>query len=81
MVKVFLFKAFTDSKDQGNPAGIVLNEGLKEDEMLKIAKMLGYSETTFIRKMDNLNYELRYFTPEVETNLCGHGTPKQVNLM
>lgn len=74
MVKVFLLKAFTDSKDQGNPAGIVLNEGLKEEEMLKIAKVLGYSETTFIRKMDNLNYELRYFTPEVETNLCGHGT-------
>lgn len=74
MIKVFLLKAFTDSKDQGNPAGIVVNEGLKEEQMLNIAKILGYSETTFIRKMDNLNYELRYFTPEVETNLCGHGT-------
>lgn len=74
MIKVFLFKAFTDFKDQGNPAGVVLNEGLKDKEMLKIAKILRFSETTFIRKMDNSNYELRYFTPEVETNLCGHGT-------
>ncbi|WP_027623268.1 PhzF family phenazine biosynthesis protein [Clostridium lundense] len=74
MVKAFLFKAFTDFKDQGNPAGIVLNEGLNDKEMLKIANMLQFSETTFIRKIDNFNYELRYFTPEVETNLCGHGT-------
>lgn len=74
MIKVFLVKSFTSSENGGNPAGVVINNGLKDEEMQSIAKEVGFSETTFIRKIDCKNFELRYFTPEVETNLCGHGT-------
>ncbi|KGK87497.1 PhzF family phenazine biosynthesis isomerase [Clostridium sp. HMP27] len=74
MIKVFLVKSFTSSENGGNPAGVVINNGLKDEEMQSIAKEVGFSETTFISKIDCKNFELKYFTPEVETNLCGHGT-------
>lgn len=74
MIKVFLVKSFTSTENGGNPAGVVINNGFQDEEMQSIAKKVGFSETTFIRKIDCKNFELRYFTPEVETNLCGHGT-------
>lgn len=45
-----------------------------EDEMQIIAERAGYSETSFIRKSESVDLELRYFTPGHEMNLCGHAT-------
>lgn len=45
-----------------------------EDEMQIIAERAGYSETSFIRKSESADLELRYFTPGHEMNLCGHAT-------
>jgi PhzF family phenazine biosynthesis protein len=45
----------------------------KDEEMLRIAKEVGYSETAFLVKQDDL-WRVRYFAPEVEVPFCGHAT-------
>ncbi len=66
--------AFTEDIFGGNPAGICpLNEWLSDDLMQKIASENFLPETTFyVRKGDI--YEVRWFTPGAEVDLCGHAT-------
>jgi PhzF family phenazine biosynthesis protein len=44
-----------------------------DDEMLRIAKEVGYSETAFLVKHGN-DWRVRYFAPELEVPFCGHAT-------
>jgi len=70
----FLVDAFTDHPFSGNPAGVViLKEEKSEEWMLSLAKEVNASETAFLLKQRS-GYSLRWFTPEVEVNLYGHGT-------
>lgn len=73
--EVLRFAAFPHEGAGGNPAGVVLNsEGLSDAEMQEIALQVGYSETVFLTKQ-NANYSrVRYFSPEVEVDFCGHAT-------
>lgn len=66
--------AFTDRLFGGNPAGVCpLEEWLPDEVMQKIAMENNLSETAFyIRKEEG--YHIRWFTPKVEVNLCGHAT-------
>ncbi|MEF2232300.1 MAG: PhzF family phenazine biosynthesis protein [Pseudodesulfovibrio sp.] len=66
--------AFADGVFSGNPAAVVpLFEWLSDDLMQKIAMENNLSETAFfVRKGEY--FELRWFTPESEVDLCGHGT-------
>jgi len=43
------------------------------EEMLEIAKQVGYSETAFLVKRDD-GWRVRYFAPEMEVPFCGHAT-------
>ena len=66
--------AFTGTLFRGNPAGVVLMKNwLSEDTMQAIAAENNLSETAFVHPRGNA-FELRWFTPEVEVDLCGHGT-------
>ena len=59
---------------QGNPAGICpLNEWLRDDVLQAISTEMNLSETGFFVK-GLQGYEIRWFTPETEVNLCGHAT-------
>jgi len=76
-MKYFIVDAFTDQLFGGNPAGVVLLEGdtfPDEHLMLQIAAELRYSETAFIRRHSDKEFTIRYFTPKVEVELCGHAT-------
>ena len=74
LMKYFIVDAFTDKLFKGNPAGVcLLNEWLDSDIMQNIAFENNLSETAFIVNREN-HYELRWFTPEVEVDLCGHAT-------
>lgn len=74
-MKIYHVNAFTESLTGGNPAGVViLNHPLTENEMLSIAKRIGYSETAFITKSNVADYQIRFFTPVDEVDLCGHAT-------
>ncbi len=66
--------AFTDRQFRGNPAGVCLLEKWPDDDLLQnIAGENNLSETAFLVG-GGLEYELRWFTPEVEVDLCGHAT-------
>jgi PhzF family phenazine biosynthesis protein len=66
--------AFTDEPFRGNPAAVcLLPEPLDEVRMQAIAREMNLSETAFlVRRPDG--FELRWFTPEAEVDLCGHAT-------
>ncbi|WP_010233730.1 PhzF family phenazine biosynthesis protein [Clostridium arbusti] len=73
-MRYYVVDAFADEIFKGNPAGVcVLNEWLKDDIMQKIAAENNLSETAFVLKKGN-EYELRWFTPKAEIDLCGHAT-------
>ena len=71
---IFQIDAFSDKVFGGNPACVVpLKEWLKDDVLLKIAQENAVAETAFfIRK--GKNFHLRWFTPDIEMDLCGHAT-------
>lgn len=69
--------AFTDRPFAGNPAGVVLLDGdrVPPDSWLQsIAAELSLSETAFLVPLGPGRYGLRWFTPVVEVELCGHAT-------
>ena len=68
--------AFTDELFKGNPACVIpLENWLKDDLMLKIAAENGVAETAFfIKKSCTEGYSIRWFTPDIEMDLCGHAT-------
>ena len=66
--------AFTDTLFCGNPACVVpLKDWLEDAVLLKIAKENAVSETAFFVQ-DNEEFHLRWFTPDLEMDLCGHAT-------
>lgn len=74
-MKIFKVDAFTDSLFSGNPAAIVIvDEWLSDNLMQKIAMENNLSETAFILKQEDSQYDIRWFTPETEVDLCGHAT-------
>jgi len=74
-IKVFKVNAFTDSIDGGNPAGVVLDSpDLTDEQMKQITKELVVSETAFVKPGINNDYRVRFFSPTVEVELCGHAT-------
>lgn len=73
-MKQYIIDAFSDKIFSGNPAAIcVLDKPINDDLMLNIAKENNLSETAFIIKENN-KYNLRWFTPKAEIDLCGHAT-------
>ncbi|GJL97371.1 MAG: putative isomerase [Hyphobacterium sp.] len=59
----------------GNPAGVCLLESFPDDDVLMgIANSNNLSETAFIVARGEDNWDLRWFTPAVEVDLCGHAT-------
>lgn len=74
-IKVAYYEAFSDIPGKGNPAGVVFDsDDLTKDQMLSIAKKVGFNETAFLLKSDKADLRIRFFTPGHEMNLCGHGT-------
>lgn len=73
-LQIFQVDAFTREAFHGNPAAVVpLEEWLPAETMLSIAAENNLAETAFfVRKGDR--FELTWFTPEIEIDLCGHAT-------
>lgn len=66
--------AFSRKGKGGNPAGVLICEKMPTaDEMLAIAKDVGYSETAFLHPHED-GWRIRYFAPEIEVPFCGHAT-------
>jgi trans-2,3-dihydro-3-hydroxyanthranilate isomerase len=72
--KIFQIDAFTDKSFEGNSAGVMFSENLSSEQMQKIAREMNLSETAFLSSSEKTDYKLRWFTPSVEVELCGHAT-------
>lgn len=73
-MKYYIADAFTEEIFKGNPAGVcVCDEALPAELMQKIAFENNFSETAFLVKCGD-KYNLRWFTPLFEVDLCGHAT-------
>jgi PhzF family phenazine biosynthesis protein len=73
-LNIYQVDAFTDKVFSGNPAAVVpLEKWLPDDVMLSIANENNLAETAFFVGKDG-RYDLRWFTPTVEMDLCGHAT-------
>lgn len=74
MIPYFVVHAFTDTVFAGNPAGVcMLDAWLDERLMQRIAAENRLSETAFVVAAEE-GYDLRWFTPAAEVDLCGHAT-------
>ena len=66
--------AFTDRPFTGNPAAVCLLEDERDSQWMQaVAAEMNVSETAFVRPCSR-GFELRWFTPTVEVELCGHAT-------
>src|SRR2546426_329898 len=66
--------AFTNQPFAGNPAAVcILPTAAKPEWMLNIAREMNLAETAFLVRQED-GYDLRWFTPAVEVDLCGHAT-------
>ncbi len=78
---IYQIDAFTNSIFEGNPAAVVpLKEWITSKLMQNIAMENNLSETAFILKKQE-NYEIRWFTPQCEVDLCGHATLAAAHLV
>jgi PhzF family phenazine biosynthesis protein len=73
---IFHVDAFAAGPFTGNPAAVcVLDDGSPSDEwMAKVAAEMNLSETAFVIRREDGDWDLRWFTPKVEVDLCGHAT-------
>lgn len=71
---LFQVDAFTDRAFAGNPAAVcILSEPGDAAWMQQVAREMNLAETAFLHRQDD-GYSLRWFTPAVEVDLCGHAT-------
>lgn len=79
-MRIFVVDAFTDTPFRGNPAGVCLPEGERASDavwMQRVAAEMRHAETAFLvpgSSGGDADWSLRWFTPEVEVDLCGHAT-------
>lgn len=77
-MKLYVVDAFTTQRFSGNQAGVTLlnaGEDFPQDDFMRaLASELKHSETAFVKALGSGHFQLRYFTPAGEVNLCGHAT-------
>ena len=79
--KIYQVDAFTDSPFKGNPAGVCLLDHTVPDEWMKnVASEMNLSETAFLYPEEG-GFRLRWFTPKVEVDLCGHATLASAHIL
>jgi PhzF family phenazine biosynthesis protein len=80
-MRTYQVDAFTEKPFSGNPAGVcVLNEKPEEKLMQNIVREMNLSETAFLIK-EGERYNLRWFTPNAEVDLCGHATLASAHIL
>ncbi len=80
-VKIYQVDAFTDQPFAGNPAAVcILSVPREADWMQKVAREMNLSETAFLWRLED-GFSLRWFTPAVEVELCGHVTLASAHIL
>jgi PhzF family phenazine biosynthesis protein len=80
-IRIVQVDAFTDKAFAGNPAAVlILQQAPDEQWMRNVAREMNLSETAFLVPQ-NGGYNLRWLTPEVEVDLCGHATVASAHVL
>src|ERR1022692_5101591 len=80
-IRIVQVDAFTLRPFAGNPAAVcVLRESASEQWMRDVAREMNLSETAFLVARED-GYDLRWFTPAVEVDLCGHATVASAHVL
>jgi PhzF family phenazine biosynthesis protein len=78
---IFKVDSFTEKPFAGNPAGVCILPGPRDEAwMQSIAREMNLAETAFLYR-GNDGYELRWFTPVAEVELCGHATLASAHIL
>ncbi len=81
-MRLFQVDAFAEQQFGGNPAAVCLVEGdVDSGWMQSVAAEMNVSETAFLLAQSEGLYGLRWFTPEVEVDLCGHATLASAHIL
>lgn len=73
--------AFTNKPFAGNPAGVcILSEHRDDSWMQNVAREMNLSETAFLHKSED-GFDLRWFSPSLEVDLCGHATLASAHIL
>lgn len=74
-MELVVVDAFTDAPFAGNPAAVAVLDGFPDEtRMQALAREMSLSETAFCVRRPDGDHDLRWFTPSVEVDLCGHAT-------
>ena len=74
-VRIVQVDAFTSKPFSGNPAAVVVLEKAGDDGwMQNVALEMNLAETAFLVRRRDGDFDLRWFTPAIEVDLCGHAT-------
>ena len=80
--ELVVIDAFTDRPFSGNPAAVCrLDRPASETWMQHVAAEMNLSETAFVVERPDGDYDLRWFTPTTEVDLCGHATLATAHLL
>ncbi|MEZ5029889.1 MAG: PhzF family phenazine biosynthesis protein [Saprospiraceae bacterium] len=78
---IYVVDAFAQGRFSGNPAAVIPVEAWPEDRLMQqIAQENNQAETAFIKPIDGA-YHIRWFTPTIEVNLCGHATMASAHVL
>lgn len=82
MITIYQVDSFTRVPFRGNPAAVCLLDHVSDESwMQSIAAEINLSETAFLTQTDPHRYRLRWFTPTVEVDLCGHATLASAHIL
>jgi PhzF family phenazine biosynthesis protein len=80
-IPIYQVDSFTDRPFHGNPAGVCLLPAPRDDAwMQSVAKEMNLAETAFLRPEED-GHGLRWFTPAIEVDLCGHATLASAHIL
>ena len=81
-MRIFQVDAFTDTVFKGNPAAVIPLQEWPDDKTLQqIAAENNLSETAYFSENEDGSFQLRWFTPETEVDLCGHATLASAHIL
>jgi len=80
-IKLHIVHAFTQWSSWWNKAWIIFADSLTKQQKQKIAQQEQLSEIVFVRKWKKVDYDVEFFTPNSEVDLCGHATIGLFGLM
>jgi PhzF family phenazine biosynthesis protein len=80
-ILLFQVDAFTSEPFSGNPAGVCLLREPRDDRwMQNVAREMNLADTAFLQRRAH-GFDLRWFTPSVEVDLCGHATLASAHIL